>query len=328
MICAVGTVGAVSDDSLNNMSEICSNDGFISAGNEKNQAISCNNDSTVHTQKESSNTSEYILKELVTNKTNNVVSSKSNLKITNYTNFVTSGTTFYLYLKDLKGNSVANKKLTINYGGKTYYRTTDASGKFGIKVTSSKSTSDSMNINFKGDKQYNSFSKSIKFYVEKSISINIGNSKLLTNGYLRVYLKGPKKKISGKTIEIIIGKKVFTKKSNSEGFVVIKPKVSAKTYDVVVKYNKYSISKRIKCIKGNVKNPLKTSVPTVKGIPDIDSMPSNFVMGDNDAKYTLKKSQYMKVIKRDSYCLFLYGKLSKYTFFKTKESPKVYHILK
>ena len=51
-------------------------------------------------------------------------------------------------------------------------------------------------------------------------------------------------------------------------------------------------------------------------------------MGDNDAKYTLKKSQYMKVIKRDSYCLFLYGKLSKYTFFKTKESPKVYHILK
>lgn len=35
MICAVGTVGAVSDDSLNNMSEISSNDGFISAGNEK-----------------------------------------------------------------------------------------------------------------------------------------------------------------------------------------------------------------------------------------------------------------------------------------------------
>ena len=66
----------------------------------------------------------------------------------------------------------------------------------------------------------------------------------------------------------------------------------------------------------------------VNGVPDIDRMPSNYVMGDNDAKYTVLKDQYKEVLKRDSYCLFLYGKLSKYTFFKTKSSPKIYHILK
>ena len=53
----------------------------------------------------------------------------------------------------------------------------------------------------------------------------------------------------------------------------------------------------------------------VNGAPDIDSMPSNFVKGIGDAKYTLTKEQYQEVLKRDSYALFLYGKLSKYVCF-------------
>jgi len=57
-------------------------------------------------------------------------------------------------------------------------------------------------------------------------------------------------------------------------------------------------------------------------------MSGNYVMADGDFKYTLKKSQYKKVIKRDSYCLFLNKKLSKYTFFKSKTQPKLNHIIK
>ena len=94
-----------------------------------------------------------------------------------------------------------------------------------------------------------------------------------------------------------------------------------------VKFNKYTVSKESNAY-GNVKNPLNTSIPLVNGVPDVDVMPSYYVMGYNDANYTLLKSQYKETIKRDSYCLFLHGKLSKYTFFKTKASPKVYHILK
>lgn len=51
-------------------------------------------------------------------------------------------------------------------------------------------------------------------------------------------------------------------------------------------------------------------------------------MGDENAKYTLKKSQYREVLKRDSQCLFLHGKLTKYTFFKTKNHPGLNHIIK
>ena len=57
-------------------------------------------------------------------------------------------------------------------------------------------------------------------------------------------------------------------------------------------------------------------------------MPGSYVWGDDNAKYTLKKSQYKDVLKRDSRCLFLNGKLTKYTFFKTKSHPKLNHIIK
>ena len=252
---------------------------------------------------------------------------KSNLKVINYTNFVKKGDTFYLYLTDMNGKAVASKKLTIDLNGNTYKKTTDSEGKFGILVDLSASES-SMKISYSGDNDYNAFSQIIKFYIDKSISMTIGNSKLLTNGFLRIYLKGSASAIAGKTVKIQIGNKVFTKKTTAEGFVVIKPQVSKGTYTVILTYGNYTVSKKIKCISGNVVNPLKKAIPTVNGVPDIDRMPANYVMGDEDAKYTVLKDQYKEVLKRDSYCLFLYGKLSKYTFFKTKASPKIYHILK
>ena len=95
-----------------------------------------------------------------------------------------------------------------------------------------------------------------------------------------------------------------------------------------MKYKKYWASKTITCIEGNVSDPLTTSIPTKNGVPDIDMMPKNYIMGDNNAKYTLKKAQYKEVLKRDSYTLFLHGKLSKYTIFKTKTSPNTYHVIK
>lgn len=115
-------------------------------------------------------------------------STKANLKLVNYTNFVKSGDTYYLYLTTSNGKAVADKKLTVEFNGNTYTKTTDSNGQIGIAVTST-ATTGSMKINFKGDNDYNAFSKSVKFYIDKSISIRIGNTKLLTNGFLRVYLR-------------------------------------------------------------------------------------------------------------------------------------------
>lgn len=107
----------------------------------------------------------------------------------------------------------------------------------------------------------------------------------------------------------------------------MKPQLSAKTYTVLVELYKFSKSKNVKCIKADVKNPFKTKVAMVNGVPDIDSMPSNFIKGSGAAKYTLTKGQYQEVLKRDSYALFLYGKLSRYVCFKSKDAPGYYHIL-
>ncbi|MDO5815357.1 MAG: cysteine peptidase family C39 domain-containing protein [Methanobrevibacter sp.] len=256
-------------------------------------------------------------------KTFDIQVSKLKTKITESANFVVKGNRLYFYLVDSNGNPVSGKKVTIKYNGKTYTKKTNSKGRISIKLKS-KAT---IKVKYKGDSQYGASSKKIKIHVTKSRSIKIGNSKLLTKGYLRVYIKINGKAVS-KKVTLIIGGKKITKKANSEGIVVFKPEVKANHYTVKAKVGKYYSAKNIKCYEGNVKDPLNESIPYKNGAPDIDVMPANYVMGDDNAKYTLKKSQYREVLKRDSYCLFLNSKLTKYTFFKTKSHPNLNHIIK
>ncbi len=258
----------------------------------------------------------------------NVKVSKLSTKMTCYTNFVVRGNCLYFYLTDQNSNPVSGKKITVKYNGKTLTKKTNKNGRIACKIKAQPSTY-SIKTKFKGDNQFKASSKYLKFHVTYARSIKIGNSKLLTNGYLRIYLKGlTKSAITKKTIEIKVGSNKFTKKTTSEGIVAFKPKVKAKTYTVSAKYDKFKVFKKIKCVEGSVKDPLKESIPTKNGVPNIDLMPGNYVMGDNSAKYTLTKAQYKEVIKRDSHCLFLNNKLSKYTFFKTKNHPNTNHIIK
>ena len=256
-------------------------------------------------------------------KTFDIQVSKLKTKITESANFVVKGNRLYFYLVDSNGNPVSGKKVTVKYNGKTYTKKTNSKGRISIRLKS-KAT---IKVKYKGDSQYGASSKKIKIHVTKSRSIKIGNSKLLTNGYLRVYIKINGKAVS-KKVTLIIGGKKITKKANSEGIVVFKPEVKASHYTVKAKVGKYYSAKNIKCYDGNVKDPLNESIPYKNGAPDIDVMPANYVMGDDNAKYTLKKSQYREVLKRDSYCLFLNSKLTKYTFFKTKSHPNLNHIIK
>nr|WP_294998413.1 hypothetical protein [uncultured Methanobrevibacter sp.] len=177
--------------------------------------------------------------------------------------------------------------MKIKIDNQTYEKTTNSNGMASVKIDSAQS-SVLLDVSFTGDNQYKSFNKTLKVYIENSLSISIGNEKLLTNGYHRVYLSGPKTSISKKTIKIKIGNRAFTAKTTTEGYAIIKPKMGAGTYDIEVSYGNYKVSKKVKCIKGNVKNPLKTKVKTKNGVPDIDVMPANFVMGDGSTKYTLK----------------------------------------
>lgn len=335
LMCGVNAISAVSDDAAVNISsEIADNS--ISLSNDENvisiddmnsKLSSQNDDNYISTSFEGNDT---ILGQNINTQLDSILTvsnSKSDLKIVNYTNFVKSGDNYYFYLTDSKGNPVANKSLDVTYNGKTYQKTTGADGEISIKVKSTK-TSSSMDISFNGDSKYNKFSQKLNFYIDQVISMSIGNTKVLTNGFLRIYLYGPKDSVSNKTVKIKIGSKSFTKTTSAEGFIVLKPYLTTGNHNVVVEYGNYVVSKVVKCIKGNVSNPLKKSVPTVNGVPDIDIFPGNYVMAYEDGKYSLTKEQYQKTINRDSKCLFLYNKLSKYTFFQSKDCPTYNHVIK
>ena len=254
--------------------------------------------------------------------------SKIKTKITESANYALKNKYVYFQLTDVNGNSLSGKKVTVTVNGKKYTKKTMSSGKISVKIPFLKSKS-TVKVRFGGNSQYGSVSKKVTVcLIKKSMGITIGNSKILTNGYVRIYLKQAGKALSKKTVTLIIGNTKFKKKTTSEGIAVFKPKVKQGAYTVKAVYGKFYSAKYIKCYEGNVKDPLTDSVVCKNGKPDIDVMPGNYVMGDGNAKYTLKKSQYREVLKRDSYCLFLNNKLTKYVFFKTKSHPQTNHIIK
>ncbi|MBQ7929123.1 MAG: hypothetical protein IJ287_10360 [Methanobrevibacter sp.] len=257
----------------------------------------------------------------------NIKVSKLDTKLTNHANFVVRGKYLYAELSNI-GNPLPNKKIAFKINGKTYFKTTNKNGRCGFKIKLAPA-SYSVALKYGGNNYYKSSQIKFNLRVMHYTNIDIANSKLLTNGYLRIYLKDYSvSDISHKTLKIKIANKKFTKKTDSEGIIVLKPNLDAKEYKVTVKYGKYWTSKKVNGIKGNVKDPLNESVPLKNGVPDIDLMPKNYVMADGSATYTLTKTQYKEVIKRDSYCLFLNNKLSKFTFFKTKSHPNTNHIVK
>ena len=268
------------------------------------------------------------------NETFNITVLKSDPDLSPVTTTVVSGNYFYVYLTDQNGDAITDVNVKFKVNGKKYNGDTDSDGKAGFKVSLNPSTY-SLSIVFGGNDYYNSVSKTIQLIVPQTTSIVIGNTKLLTNGYLRIYLKSPNQAvISKKTVKITINGNAFIKKTNNEGIIVFKPNMGTGNLNILVEFDGTSTiagcsaSKTVKGIDGNVKNPLKTKIPLKNGVPDIDYMPASYVMADGNMKYSLTKAQYRAVIKRDSYCLYLKNKLSKYTFFKSKAEPKLNHIIK
>lgn len=244
------------------------------------------------------------------------------------------GDYLYVYLKDQNNNAISQKNVIINVNGVDYTKVTNNNGRASLKIGLNPATY-SMYVSFQGDDYYNSAYKSFKMVIQATTSIVIGNDKLLSQGYLRIYLKSETlSAVSKKTVIITFGNKTFTKTTNSEGIIVLKPNVGVGTFNVTATFKGDSKtvgsddSKIVVGIKGTPKSPLKAKIPLKNGVPDVDYMTSNYVMAADDMTYTLTKTQYKSVIKRDSYCLYLNNKLSKYTFFKSKGEPNLNHIVK
>lgn len=267
-------------------------------------------------------------------KTFNIKVLKLSSKITPVNTTVLKNKYLYVDLKDNFGNAVTGKTVSFKIDGKTYKATTNSNGRAGVKITLTPNAKYSIKISYAGNNYYNSASKTVSLIVPATTSIIIGNTKLLTNGYLRVYLiSSTLSAISKKTVTITIGNVVFTKTTNDEGVVIFKPEMSPKNYTVTASFKGSSTifscsdSKEVSCIEGNVRDPLKEKIPLVNGTPDIDVIKGNYIMASGNMKYTLLKAQYQETIRRDSYYLYLYKKLPKYVYFKTKYGSNMQHIL-
>lgn len=262
----------------------------------------------------------------------NVVKLKSVVKVQNAS--VLNNDYFKATLKDKFGNPMSNKKVTFTVNQLTYTAKTDKNGVASFKNTFSPKAIYSVKISFAGTTYYKAVSKTISMIVPAMTSVVIGNEKLLTKGYLRVYLKSPTySAISNQKILIKIGNSSFLKTTNAEGCVIFAPKLGTGNLKVTVVYNGTSTilgsksTKNVLGVEGSTKSPFSQKIVLVNGVPDIDVMPGSYVMADGDMKYTLLKSHYRDTIKRDSQTLYLYKKMSKYVFFKTKLEPKLKHIL-
>lgn len=262
----------------------------------------------------------------------NVVKLKSVVKVQNAS--VLNNDYFKATLKDKFGNPMSNKKVTFTVNQLTYTAKTDKNGVASFKNTFSPKAIYSVKISFEGTTYYKAVSKTISMIVPATTSVVIGNEKLLTKGYLRVYLKSPTySAISNQKILIKIGNSSFLKTTNAEGCVIFAPKLGTGNLKVTVVYNGTSTilgsksTKNVLGVEGSTKSPFSQKIVLVNGVPDIDVMPGSYVMADGDMKYTLLKSHYQDTIKRDSQTLYLYKKMSKYVFFKTKLEPKLKHIL-
>lgn len=269
------------------------------------------------------------------------VSQNFNIKILKFNSVISpvntkvvKGTYFYAVLKGQNGEKLTGQSLIFKVNGNSYNHNTDKNGKAGLKVNLDIGKY-SFTVTFKGNDYYNSVSKTFNLIVPATTTISIGNTKLLTNGYLRIYLKSSTPSaVSKKTVKITIGSKTFKRTSNSEGIIIFKPKMSTSTLKITVKFDGTSnvvgcsAQKLVKGIKGNVKNPFKAKISIRNGIPDVDLMPGNYALSNGNSTYTLTKAQYKDVIQRDSYCLYLKNKLPKFTFFKSKAEPKLNHIIK
>ena len=268
------------------------------------------------------------------NKTFNITVLKRNSTLNPINTTVIRGNYLQVVLKDHKGNLLKEGKVIFTINGKNYEKITNSKGIASQKIALVEKEYP-VQITFEGNDYYNRVSINVNLVVIGNTSMVIGNDRLLSNGYIRIYLRSDIfSTVANKNVIITVGKKKFNKTTNSEGIIIFKPKVGTGTFKVTAVYEGTSLiigsnaSKTVNGIEGSVKNPLSSKIPLKNGVPDIDLMSAKYVMADEDAKYTLLKDQYKEVIKRDSYCLYLYNKLSKYTFFKTKTEPKIKHIIK
>lgn len=172
--------------------------------------------------------------------------------------FYKDGSGVIAYLKDNAGKSIAGKAITIEINGKAYKKTTDKKGKVTLPVSLTPKTY-SVSLNFIGDSNYKSSSKSIKVQVKTRITKIVASNLVKYYGdskKLVIYLKDANNKaIAGKLMIIKINGKTYKKTTDKKGKVSLSLSLSKKTYKATIKFSAKHHKSSSKIVKVSVVSP-------------------------------------------------------------------------
>lgn len=134
------------------------------------------------------------------------------------------GTNLYVFLKDVNGNPIANKNITLTFNNGKYTKTTDANGRVSLMIKSAKVAKYNLTVNFSGDSTYHSINQSFNINVYQIETHMTVNSKTIIRGsFLYIYLRNSTAQtIAGQNITINFRGATYKRTTDSNGRVSLK----------------------------------------------------------------------------------------------------------
>lgn len=216
-----------------------------------------------------------------TNITNNIFGNIRNTLITintsNSTPIITNNITITATLTDEHGTKLANQKITLTIGNKTYNLTTNSNGEITQKYTTDNIGKQNITAKYSGTNQYNATSTTTSITVQDKVSTKItltaSNSTPIVNHTITItatLTDKDNKKLSNQNVTLNIAGKTYNLKTNANGVVTqsyTPTKVESQTITATYKgNNQYNTS--TSSIKVTVKNKIntKTTATATNGI--------------------------------------------------------------
>lgn len=173
-----------------------------------------------------------------------------NLTVSNLVKYYGDSKKLSIVLKDIDGNALASKKVTVDIKGKTYTITTDKNGKATLAINLAKGSYSAL-VKF-DETGYQTVSKNVSVKVVTPI-IKAVKTKVKKGKYFQVSFKTYNKKaIKSTKVTMKLKGKTYTVKTNSKGIAKLKLKVKKGTYKVkaafksTAKYGKTAKTLKVK----------------------------------------------------------------------------------
>lgn len=177
--------------------------------------------------------------------------------LTGSSSTIIRGNYYYVTLKDANGKALSNKKITFNFNGKTYNRTTNSKGVAKLKFTCAAGKTYKFSYKYGGSSYYGS-SSSGTFDISVKLTSSIANSgsSVMNDSLYKVTLKdGEGNALSNKTVAFVFDGKKSNEITDANGvaslnITVNTPKKYSLTYsfagDALCKESSGSVSLNVK----------------------------------------------------------------------------------